>query len=270
MFPTNKNYTLARGELYFGRFAPGTTTVEGGLRYLGNSPEFSFSMESESLDHYDADGPVRVLDDSALIELTRNGSIVLDHISPENIALVLGGSASVVTQAAIVAGTYEIVGARKNARYQIGKTPSLPNGVRGLSSLTAEDDAGTPVALVAGVDYTVDLVGGGIIFLPGSTLVEDDGTTTISIEYAAPERKFHRVTSAGNGEVEGELYYRARNAKGAKFDYLFPKVTIRPDGDFAVKSVEDWQTISLGVSIGKLNDTTEAIYTNGEPGVYVD
>lgn len=266
MFPDNKNYTLGRGRIYFGRFLPGTRTVDsGGLRYVGNTPEFNLSSDSDQLDHYDADGPTRVKDDSALLELNRSGTLITDHISPDNLALLFGGVATVVEQAAITDGEATLEGVRRGHRYQIGRTAQNPAGVRGVE-ITAVTAGAAP--LVEGVDYRFDGETGGFYILPGSTVVDEDGTVDVEITYSAPAVSYHQVTSGDNAQIEGELFYEATNSKGARFDYLMPYVTLRPEGDFALKG-DEWQQIPFAIEVLKLNDSTEAIYTNGRPGVYV-
>ncbi|HEY1402951.1 MAG TPA: hypothetical protein VGB05_02355, partial [Pyrinomonadaceae bacterium] len=118
-FP-EKNYVLGKGRVYFGQFAPGTRVVEGGLRYLGNTPEFTLSTDSESLDHFDADAGIRVKDDSVTTDLTRNGTLVTDHIDPRNIAMWLQGAAETVSQGVATNVVQAIADAQRGRRYQIG------------------------------------------------------------------------------------------------------------------------------------------------------
>lgn len=266
MFPSNKNYVLGRGELHFGRFGPGTRSVVGGMRYLGNSPSLSISADSESLDHYDADGPVRVKDDSVLIELNRTGNFTVDHVSPENQAMWLGGAASVVEQAALTAQAFTLENVRRGSSYQIGESASNPVGVRGVTTVTATAGA-TP--LVENVDYLLDREAGLIQILPGSTVIDEDDTTDVSLEVTAPAVSYHQAVSGSDANIEGRLLFKATNAKGAKFDYLFPYVRISPDGEYELKG-EEWQTMSFVFDALKLNDITESVYTSGRPGVYID
>jgi len=268
MFPENKNYTLGKGKVYFGRFADGTRSVEkGGLRYLGNTPEFNLATDSEDLPHYDADNGVRIKDDSVTLEVNRTGSLITDHISPDNIALWFGGTTELVEQAILTDVVETIEGAHKGMRYQIGKSPTSPNGVRGITVASVTDDAGTPVPLVPNVDYQIDAETGGLRLLAGGTVVVD-GTTNVVVTYSGAATSYHRVSSGGNSQVEGELFFEATNPKGAKFDYLFPYCQLRPDGDFALKG-DEWQQISFSFEALKLDDQTESVYTNGRPGVFV-
>ena len=268
MHPDNKNYILGRGKLYFQPFAPGTRTPTGGARYLGNSPALSTTSDTTTLDHYDADSAVRVKDLSLVTEFNRNGSLTLDHISPENLALWYGGSSQLVTQAAITSATQTITGARRGRRYQLGTSPSLPGGVRGLTTITAATDGGTPVALVAGTDFTADLETGAIEILPTSTVVTDTPAVNVIVTYSAAAVTYNQMTSGDAAAIEGELFYRATNAQGSKLDYLFPYVSIRPDGDHELKG-DDVQSVTFNFDVLKRDDTTAAVYTNGRAGIFV-
>src|SRR5690606_1333514 len=127
--------------------------------------------------------------------------------SPMILSMMFGGSAVITTQAAIAAGEQVIVGAKKGKRYQVGRTLANPAGVRNLTSAVVTADA-TP--LVLNTDYTIDLATGGISFLPGGIVVEDDGTTEVTVDYVTAESEFHTVVSGDNVMVEGRLTYIAR------------------------------------------------------------
>ena len=268
MFPENKNYTLGSGELFFAPFAAGTKEVESGAQYFGNTPEFSVTSEREMLDHFDADHGFRVKDDSALLQLNRSGTFTTDHISPDNLAKWLLGSTQIISQAAASNVTETLNGVRKGRRYQLGATSSNPSGVRGLTSATAvKVDTPSNVTLVAGVDFRVDLATGGVFILPGGAEIVDGDDVIVT--YSAPLLDYHQVESGSEAQLEGQLLFVSYNAKGAKFDYLMPYVQLAPDGDFALKG-DEWQVLSFGVEILKLNDQTASIYTNGRAGIYTE
>ena len=86
-----KNYTLGRGRVFIDRFAANAVvsalTKGDGERYLGNTPEFTMTSESEDLEHFDSDSGVRVKDGAVQLTLNRSGAFTCDNISAENIAL---------------------------------------------------------------------------------------------------------------------------------------------------------------------------------------
>jgi hypothetical protein len=68
-------------------FSPGTKTLAGGSRYLGNSPELTSSQNEDKLDHYNSDSGIKVKDASVSLQNDLSLSFSLDDISPENLAL---------------------------------------------------------------------------------------------------------------------------------------------------------------------------------------
>lgn len=258
MFPSNGNYTLGRGRLYFDRFLPGTTTGTG-QRYFGNTPELSLTSDSESLDHYSSDEGVRQKDDTALLSLSRTGSFTTDHISPSNLALFFLGDESVVSATAIPTGPINITSVKRGRRYQLGASPQNPAGVRNVTGVTIT----SPANLVAGVDHILDGETGGITFSPTSSIVTDD--VAITGTFASGVASYNRVVSSSNSQIDGSLLYVGNNPRGMNFDYFWPKVTLRPDGDFALKS-DEWQTLGFSFEALKLNDQTEVVYITGRPG----
>ena len=267
MFP-DKNPTLGSGELYFAPFLPGTTTLAGPQEYFGNTTELNLTSETEMLDHYDTDHGIRTKDDSVQLELNRTGTFIVDHIKPSNIAKWLAGLSQIVTQVSALAQTYAIVGARLGGRYQIGAAPATPAGYRGLANVTAVMEGSPDVTLVAGVDFSVDLATGGFVLLDTGIIVSDDGTADVTITYDRAATSYHQVVSGSVGQLDGQLFFKSFNAKGAKFDYFFPKVTLAPDGDFALKG-DDWQQLGFTFEALKLDDETEVIYVNGRPGANI-
>lgn len=259
-FP-QKNYTFGRYRVYFNQFAPGTKTPIAGQRYFGNTPELSMSSESENLDHFDSDNGVRVKDDSMLLELTRGGSFTTDHISPENLAAFFLGDASILTQAALPGQTYAINNVVKDRRYQIGETALAPAGVRGINTVVVTSvPAGT--TYTAGTDYVVDLTTGGLT-IPATSTIPVDGD--ISVAYGVAATSYQRIVSADAASIYGSMFLESRNPKGAKMDYFFPYVELRPSGDFELKG-EEWQTLPFEFDVLKLDDNTAAVYINGRPG----
>ena len=55
-----KDIVLGRGKLYFGKFLSSTNETHQGLEYIGNTPSFSLTVETQELDHYDSDEGLKV------------------------------------------------------------------------------------------------------------------------------------------------------------------------------------------------------------------
>jgi hypothetical protein len=150
-----QNYTLGRGKLHFSRFKPGTQTPKG-FFYIGNTPEFSLTIESENLPHFSSDRGIREKDDSVPLEVTRTGSMITDNIDPKNVALFFFGDASTVVQVAAVDQSQNIQDVVAGHSYKLGQTTTNPAGYFGISQT------------------------GFNVALGGATLVAATGTLTFS------------------------------------------------------------------------------------------
>lgn len=255
-----QNYTLGRGKVHFARFLSGTQTPDG-FFYIGNTPEFNLTIESQTLDHYSSDEGIREKDDSVPLEVNRTGSLVTDNIDPKNVALFFFGEHSVITQAAVAAAPEVINNIKKGHSYKLGSTPANPAGVFGINAtgLAAEiTPAGT--ALVLGTDYTVDLDAGTVTFLETSVTLTEG--VDVEVTYAVRASTRDRVIS-GSEPVEGAMMYVTKNPKGDNCVFYMPYVKITPNGDYALKG-DEWQQIPLALEILKL-EGSEAIYRDGVP-----
>lgn len=249
-----QNYTLGRGKIYFSRFRP-NSQIPTGFRYIGNTPEFSLTIESENLDHFSSDQGIREKDDSVPLEVTRTGSLITDHIDPENVALFFFGSKETLTVTGSTGLTETFDDIQQGQFYQVGVTNSNLPGVQGIDPITFEvdgADAGDDYILHADIGMIEIVVGGGIT--NGSTL-------TITYDVRGHTRA--RVLS-GSAPVEGALKFVAHNPKGENFDYHMPWIKVTPNGDYALKG-DEWQQIPFNLEALKPASGGEAIYMNGRP-----
>lgn len=247
-----KSYTLGKGRVYFDQ--------GDGERYFGNTTEFNINIASENLDHFDSDEGIRTKDDSVVLEITRGGTLVSDNISDENLALFFLGNVTTVTQTAtpVTAETLTTT-AKKGYYYQLGKTTANPQGVRGVTAVTITKSPSTP--LVLNTDYTLDTASGRIQILETGSIVTDGDTILAAYTPVANSRS--RVVTSNSASLTGSLRFEGRNPKGKQRDIYIPNVTLRPDGDFALKG-DDWQTLGFSVEIGQ-NANQAAIYIDGRP-----
>lgn len=253
----NRNYTLGRGRLNFGQYKPGTQ-IPRGERYMGNSPEISYSSASETLDHYSSDGGVRVKDGSVILQQDYTGSFSLDDINMANLALFFLGNAQTLTVVESTVTGEAHTDVEVGFTYQLGTSAANPSGVRMVDTVTVAKDGGGE-ALVAGTDYVVDLTLGRITILEGGGITNGDDLT---VGYTVGASTRDQVISKGQ-TIEGSLRYIANNPAGANIDYFMPYVKISPNGDFTLKG-DDWQTVPFTIEILKKGDL-EAIYMDGRP-----
>jgi len=250
------NYTLGKGRLFFDPFTPGTKTRSGEL-YFGNTPEFTLTVESETLDHFDAVNGIRVKDAAVPIEINRTGSFTTDNISPENLSFFFLGTAGTFTEAGATGRVSNLGIVTVGRFYQIGQTAANPGGDRNVTNVVVTDSAGTPATLVLGTNYRLDAETGRIemITAPATAVV-------VTYDVAASSRA--QVVTSATASLYGAMRFIATNPEGLKRDYYMPNVLITPNGDFALKG-DEWQVIGFNVEVLKLNDQTASIYIDGRP-----
>lgn len=250
------NYTLGRGEIHFGQYKTDTQTPRA-ERYLGNSPELSFTAEQENLDHYSSDRGVRIKDESVILQLDYTGQFITDNISPKNLAMFFLGNSNTTSVAAVTAQAFTFSNVEQGCTYQLGTSDLTPSGARKVTNVVIT----SPTGCVAGVDYVVDLDLGRITVLEGSTkLTEGLASFAGTFDIAASTRD--QVISASK-TIEGSMRYIAANPAGKNIDYFMPWVKLTPNGDFALKG-DEWQQLPFTIEILK-KGSLEAIYMDGRP-----
>ncbi len=175
-----QNYTLGRGKVYFSRFKTGTQ-IPLGFKYIGNTPEFSLTIESENLDHFSSDQGIREKDDSVPLEVTRTGSLITDNIDPENVALFFFGEASTVALTSASAQTENFTDVKKGNSYKLGISGAAPAGIAGIDplGLTVKLQGATLVAATG----TLTFANTGS---DGDTITIDNVTYTLKTVPVAP------------------------------------------------------------------------------------
>lgn len=254
----SNNYTLGRGQLHFGQFAPGTQEPRG-ERYFGNTPDLGYNAEEETLDHYSSDDGIRRKDESVSLQVDYAGSFTTDNISVENLAMFFLGESSIQTTTSGTVTDEAHNAVEQGFTYQLGTNATNPAGVRSVSAVVVTDDSGTPVTFDLTDDYTVDLELGRVTIVKGGAIT--DGTNLL-ISYSVAATSRERVVSKGT-TVEGALRFISKNPVGKQIDHFMPWVKIRADGDFTIKG-DEWQTLPFSIEI--LSKTgLEAIYMDGRP-----
>lgn len=265
----SNNYVVGRGTVYFDQFKKGSNTKTGEL-YFGNTPEFTISTDSETLDHYNSDHGLRVMDASVLLEASVSGTFTCDNINAENLALWFLGDVvtSVQTKQTDAVDVYPSV--TRGRYYQLGTTDTNPTGVRNVdkvvivsASPNVSISTGTGsitdipgVKVVPATDYEVDLELGRIyIEMDAKELA---GNVQMAVQYDVAATKRTMVIGKSN-MVYGSLRMISDNPVGENKNYFFPKVSLAPDGDYALKG-DDWQVMSFSYKAMQLNTRTQRVY----------
>lgn len=246
----NNNLVLGRGKLFFGRFATGTTTFNGAMKYFGNTPAVNLNVTEETLEHFDSDQGLKIKDRVVTLSQEIGGSFQTDNINSENLKLFFAADETVTSQTSASNVVETVSGVVTDAYFQLGVTPTRPQGHRGITSVDSVTEGST--TLVAGTDYEVDLVNGRIWF-PDSSTAFDPGDTLV-VQYDVPAETYQTIADL-NETVYGRLEYISDNPVGTNFNYLWPYVKLTADGDLALKG-DEWQVMNFNFEVLKLNSST--------------
>lgn len=248
------NHVIGRGDIYFARKrADGTLEGE---RLLGNTPNFAISATSERLAHYSSARGMRRKDRDVPVQVEFSASFTTDDVSPANLALLFFGETEVLSETAASGQTETFEDTAQGLHYQVGKTTGRPAGLRNIT-ITAVKVGATAKTL--GTDYTKDETLGRITIIEGGSIA--DGADVI-VEY---DRNAYSQEQAISGAtpVEGQLRFVSYAPVGDDTDYLLCDVNLSPNGDFTIKSDNDWQNLPFSVGVNVPTDGREAVYMNG-------
>lgn len=269
------DYTIGRGKTYFDKFLPNSNRKTGEM-YFGNGPEFTITTDTENLDHYASDYGLRVKDASVLLEAGMTGTFTCDNIAAENLALwFLGDLVNMtLTDQTGVKEVFKPV--LRGKYYQIGTSDDTPTGLFNVDNVVvgvADGDAeivpdtgdistlpGVTVVTAAG-NYELDLAQGRIYIEPDSTSFAGNKQMIIQCDIAAQNRN---MVIGKTNQIYGALRYIADNPVGTNKNYYFPKVALRPDGDYALKG-DDWNVMSFSFEALQLNNITQRLYIDVLP-----
>ena len=250
------NYTLGKGEVYLGKFKPGTQ-VPVGFRYIGNTPELSVKISTKTLDHYSSDGGIREKDQQVITDVDRAGGLTTDNLSIENIAMFFLGTAAKSTVLSTPIVGEALADVEPGYEYLLGLT-HWPMGARGIDASTVVVKKGATVYVVD-TDYIVDADRGTIEIVAGGAIHSGDDVT---VDYTVKASSYDGIVS-GTTPFEGALLFKATNSVGEKIDYLMPWIKISPDGDYNLKS-DSWTEMKFSLEVLKATGK-EAFYGNGAP-----
>lgn len=195
---TNNNYVVGRGEVYFDRFADGTTTGSGEM-YFGNTPNFQVTPQVTNLDHYDSDHGLKVKDMSVMLQADLNGQFVTDNISEDNLALWFLGVTADTLLTAQTGATQQIT-AKLGRYYQLGVSATMPQGVTNVANvIVTKNGATVPASGNLDIDLTL-----------GRVYLEDNAPL------AAPVASAATPSATGGTLAAGSYFYKvtAINALG--------------------------------------------------------
>lgn len=255
MSDETQNFVLGAGKLYFDPFdANGDKTGE---RYLGDTPGFEITIETESLEKWGSDAAVAEKLKDVTTQVTRNTTIQCDNIVDENLELFVIGDLETLSSSAGSVADEDLGTVKASRYYQLGVSATLPTGVRDIENVVVHDGSTGGTTYTEDTDYEVDLALGRIHILPGGSLAGNQAY----VDYDTKAGSRTQVLSADTAPQSGALRFIADNTEGDNRDLYAPNVQLRPNGAMAFKSRDTWQQMSF---------TAEFLKSGQKSAVYID
>lgn len=260
-YETN-HYQIPRGRVFFDRFdALGAKTGE---RYLGNCPGFTVEIKSEKAEHYSSESGLRQKDMSIVVQVDRTGTLTVDNLSLDNLALFIAGDLSTLTQAADSEVTEEL-DVIQGRYYQLGVTAQSPVGARDISGLVVQSTDSSATLYVEDEDYALDAALGRVQIITGGDIAPLGSAERVSFTYALPASAWDLAATGTVSELRGAIRFVADNASGDNRDVYMPAVSLAPTGEMKLVA-DDTDVNSMAFEIEILTPATgAAIYFSGRP-----
>lgn len=259
------DYNLGRGKLYIASLSSGLPDTSG-WRDLGNCPEFSINVETETLEHFSSRQGTKTVDKEVVISQKINIAFQLDEINFQNLANFFSGTSAdeALTNPAIAGvSNISITTSVVLGRWYDLKSLDAQAGVRLYDidatklSLSA-DPGGTPTPLVENTDYTVDEKNGRVFFLSTASNVtageEVDFTITADAGAVNPDEVKALTQTTQSVALKFIGINPANN--DAEVEYQFHQVSLKADGDFSL--IGDEFTTMGFTAVAERNETADA------------
>lgn len=269
-----KQYVVPNGKVDFALF-PIVNGVEQkelskGLRYLGATKEFTLTQENETIEHKSSECGFNVTDLEIITGSKLTGTVNVDNISSENLAMFFAGDVEKVVQTAKTNQTY-VVKVYPSYGYKVGATPENPNGIFAAEVTKVETfaseanaKAGTSVVatMVKDTEFEFNENTGYLTIgdRTSQTKVAEEGTWA-RVTYNLKNAKRDVVISKGQSII-GEVIFHGCNAYGENREYRIPKARLAASGDFQLKGGEDFVSMTFDITALK-TDNEPLLYING-------
>lgn len=253
------NKVLGAGKLYLA--LEDTAGKLQGERYLGDTPGFTLSVATESVEDFTSDSAVAEKDVDTVTQVTRSGAITAKDVSLDNLALFALGEVKAITQSGTQISGEAHDSVEQDRWYQIGVTTTNPVGARNVSAVAVKDDQATPTTFIEDTDYELDAAQARIYVIPGGGITTG---TNLVVGATPAAADWSRVETGGVKALYGALHFIADNTIGENRDLYGPRTQLQPGGDFALKSRDTIAQMEFSVEFLK-SGRGEALYVDGRP-----
>jgi hypothetical protein len=200
-----QDYILGQGRVYIDTINPTTKLPADKARWIGNVPNggLTFSFETTEYEHKESFTGQRLTDLKIELGKMLKGTLKIQDLKKENLAMFLYGTGTTVAGATI---TDELHTAYPGFSFKLAHMS--------LSAFTSLSPVPTGTAYVLGTDYTVDLKTGRINIVAGGAIT---GSTGVSVKAAYVAGSYDRTTAFNVSNTEYWLTFDGlNNADGDK------------------------------------------------------
>jgi len=271
--PNTRDYVLGRGRILLAAIDAMTGLPDAsGFRDLGNTPEFSMTVDVEDFKHQSSRDCVKFTDKRFVISQEVGLGFQVDELNFQNWSDFLAGTtetydnphdqtwaatASIVTDTLVIGAWYELRDDNGERVYNLDATGCVIDLV--------QDPSGTPASLAAD-DYEIDQQLGLVRFLSGGTtsLAAGDEIGFAITTGATTPQDLDQVNALQRSEVSGVMLFISENAGdcGQKAEFRFHKVSLTADGEAGMIADEPTTLGFTGVAeVNSLVSDTSKVLT---------
>lgn len=263
--PSTDNYNLGRGRIYAALLDANDAPIS--YRDLGNCPEFTIGLETETLEHQSSRSGLRVTDKEVILSQKVNLNITLDNIEFDNLATFFSASktefgspsgimsdvvltplanGAVAVDEYIAGKWFDLVDSSGARIYGIDST--ISSGI--VFQIDTASAFSGPTTLVLTTDYTVDETMGRVLIYNSATIAALSGIPHF-LQYTLPASG-----NPGQAVDELQLFQQTSAAVAIKFiaenpanadeqtEWQFHKVTLKAEGDVSMIG-DDWSQLPM-------------------------
>lgn len=213
-----------------------TTGLPGVFRFVGCADTLKADLSLDTFEHVEKCTGNFGIDYRGVKSKKMTVSMDLTEIDKYNLAFALNGSVNVAGSPGTVTDEELPVGIVVGDQYMLGSDTGIPHQT--ITTLVITDDAGTPVTLVNGTDYTFDATTGMVTFLTVT------GTQPYHAAYGYTNVEYVSIFSGATQEVW--LRYDYINVANASEKGMVNLYRVRFDPTTGLELINDeLMTLSL-------------------------
>jgi hypothetical protein len=241
--PDTSTYIVGRGKMYFADILADNTP--GVYRFVGNCPEVTATVESETYEHFRSTQGLRIKDLDIVLQTSINWSAALENMDEENLQIFFAASVDALysnpaitgfTDATLVADGDMKSAATGGGWYQIVDADGEPVAGIDKANLTLSSTNGTPVVLTDVTDYVTMEDTGMVYFndtVPIQTIISGSEGVTATMAADAGASVLTKLGAGSAGETNVAIKFDLINAQtdAVEVSFFLHKAGVTANGD---------------------------------------